>query len=80
MKVTAQTTLGELAVLLGQYGVREMNGGIAPSQPHPYRIAIVYGSGPNETKTVGDGRTLPEALDDAFARVIHRSAHVEESP
>lgn len=85
MTITAATTLAELALLCGKHGVTELNVGISPGSARAYRVSLVYSSQivhslhrgvtTKTLKCVGDGKLLHEALDDAFARFIHRANH-----
>lgn len=76
MKITPNTTLGELAVELGKRGVVNFHASIAPNHVRTYYVTLlsrnVVGAN-HDYKFVGEGMTLAAAIDDALARLIHRS-------
>ena len=68
MKVTGATTLGELALLRGQFGIKRITIDVDLEIQQPV-IVTVWAV---DHQTFGRGDTEAEALDDALARIQHR--------
>lgn len=86
MKITDKTTLAELAVELGKHGAQSIHGSIAPGHVRAYRVVIDYrviiatSDRWQLVRAVGEGNTLAQAIDDAIARMTHRSAADSVTP
>lgn len=71
-RITATTTLDELRLLRLQYGVRRMWIDYNGDMPTPVRAQLDSG----RYFIIGTGADEIEALDDAFARLVHRIAEL----
>lgn len=81
-RVTDKTTLAEVGVLLGHYGVHEIDiqilrghdgveAAIAKITHYvPSAVTVVLQG--VEHATIGKGLTVTQALDDALSRLLHR--------
>ena len=84
MRITADTTLGELAIALGKLGVEQLLLKIEPRQQRAYivqvkrRLGAAGSFGRAEYQSAqgatDSGAALHEAIDNALARFLHRSA------
>lgn len=70
MKITAKTTLAELAMLRAKYGVVQLTIVI----DHEMMMPVLAIAATPDFSSYGRGQTEIEALDDVFARLEHRSA------
>lgn len=68
MKLTGATTLTELALLRGQYGVTRYTVDVDFMMLKPVLVMVYAG----EFRAMGRGETETEAFDDAFARLRHK--------
>lgn len=66
-RITSTTTLADIGVLCGRYGVHKFDIKISPEDTVT-TIIVLYSE---RCISVGKGQTLPEAFDDAFARIMH---------
>lgn len=69
LRITGNTTLAQLQMELGKYGVKLLK---VHTSEHdrlkPVHALLVFGG---DLSCKGDGNTLAEAIDDAIGRVIH---------
>lgn len=73
LRITGNTTLAELQVELGKYGVELLRIHMAEhDRLKPVHAVIVT----KDLACKGDGQTLAEAIDDAIGRLIHRVGKV----
>lgn len=70
--VTDETTFAELALLKAKHGVYMVRVTVGPQKERPY---LAYVS-TLEHSVFGSGTTEAEAMDDAFARLVHRIAEL----
>lgn len=68
MKISPATSLADIALLRGQYGVTRITVDIDCTMLMPVLVTLFAG----DFQTFGRGETEAEAFDDAFARLQHR--------
>lgn len=81
-RVTAETTLGDVGILLGRYGVREIDVRILCAHDGVEAVvdkitghassAVTVTLRGVEHATIGKGLTVTQAFDDALSRLLHR--------
>jgi len=67
--LTESTSLGSLAIRRAQLGIERLTFSYDPSSEWPVRVIAMAADG---RRCMGTGQTEAQAIDDAFARLVHR--------